>query len=143
VSVDTFGEEALIAESQAQRKRSYVGTDGVLIGSTKQDLREAMNEPCGNGCATTSARDIIAREAAGSTYGCPSEHQKLSIDARIPEHHAVFIRLKDCRALDRNIPLVAYGDTGTGQLRRGTDIRVESGFDEYVLKAASRTVAQR
>ena len=126
---DTFGEEALIAEAKRNATVTML-TDGVLMRLKKQDFRELMNEPLLQWVSNDQARDIIAKGGRWLDVRLPSEHQNLSIDGslNIPLY---FIRLK-LSALDRNIPYVAYCDTGR-RSSAAAYILVERGFDAYVL----------
>ena len=126
---DTFGEEALIAESKRNATVAML-TDGVLMRLNKQDFRELMNEPLLQWVSNDQAREIIAKGGRWLDVRLPSEHQNLSIDGalNIPLY---FIRLK-LSALDRNIPYVVYCDTGR-RSSAAAYILVERGFDAYVL----------
>ena len=126
---DTFGEEALIAESKRNATVTML-TDGVLMRLNKQDFRELMNEPLLQWVSNDQAREIIAKGGRWLDVRLPSEHQNLSIDGslNIPLY---FIRLK-LSALDRNIPYVVYCDTGR-RSSAAAYILVERGFDAYVL----------
>jgi CRP-like cAMP-binding protein len=126
---DTFGEEALIAESKRNATVTML-TDGVLMRLNKQDFRELMNEPLLQWVSNDQAGEIIAKGGRWLDVRLPSEHQNLSIDGalNIPLY---FIRLK-LSALDRNIPYVVYCDTGR-RSSAAAYILVERGFDAYVL----------
>jgi CRP-like cAMP-binding protein len=126
---DTFGEEALIAESKRNATVTML-TDGVLMRLNKQDFRELMNEPLLQWVSNDQAREIIAKGGRWLDVRLPSEHQNLSIDGslNIPLY---FIRLK-LSALDRNVPYVVYCDTGR-RSSAAAYILVERGFDAYVL----------
>ena len=126
---DTFGEEALIAESKRNATVAML-TDGVLMRLNKQDFRELMNEPLLQWVSNEQAREIIAKGGRWLDVRLPSEHQNLSIDGslNIPLY---FIRLK-LSALDRNVPYVVYCDTGR-RSSAAAYILVERGFDAYVL----------
>jgi rhodanese-related sulfurtransferase len=89
-----------------------------------------MNEPLLQWVSNDQAREIIAKGGRWLDVRLPSEHQNLSIDGslNIPLY---FIRLK-LSALDRNIPYVAYCDTGR-RSSAAAYILVERGFDAYVL----------
>ena len=127
---DTFGEEALIAESKRNATVTML-TDGVLMRLNKQDFRELMNEPLLQWVSNDQAREIIAKGGRWLDVRLPSEHQNLSIDGslNIPLY---FIRLK-LSALDRNVPYVVYCDTGR-RSSAAAYILVERGFDAYVLR---------
>jgi CRP-like cAMP-binding protein len=126
---DTFGEEALIAESKRNATVTML-TDGVLMRLNKQDFRELMNEPLLQWVNNDKAREIIAKGGRWLDVRLPSEHQNLSIEGslNIPLY---FIRLK-LSALDRGIPYVVYCDTGR-RSSAAAYILVERGFDAYVL----------
>jgi rhodanese-related sulfurtransferase len=126
---DTFGEEALIAESKRNATVTML-TDGVLMRLNKQDFRELMNEPLLQWVSYDQAREIVAQGGRWLDVRLPSEHQNLAIEGslNIPLY---FIRLK-LSALDRNTPYVVYCDTGR-RSSAAAFILVERGFDAYVL----------
>jgi CRP-like cAMP-binding protein len=126
---DTFGEEALIAESKRNATVTML-TDGVLMRLNKQDFRELMNEPLLQWVTREEAGEIIQRGGRWLDVRLPSEHQNLAIEGslNIPLY---LIRLK-LSTLDSNIPYVLYCDTGR-RSSAAAYLLAERGFDAYVL----------
>jgi CRP-like cAMP-binding protein len=127
---DTFGEEALIAESKRNATVTML-TDGVLMRLNKQDFRELMNEPLLQWVTPERATEIAAGGGRWLDVRLPSEFQNLAVDGalNVPLY---LIRLK-LSTLDRNKPYVVYCDTGR-RSSAAAYILVERGFDAYVLK---------
>ena len=127
---DTFGEEALIAESKRNATVTMT-TDGVLMRLNKQDFRELMNEPLLQWVVPEQARKILERGGRWLDVRLPSEHQNLGIEGalNVPLY---LIRLK-LSTLDRTKPYVVYCDTGR-RSSAAAYILVERGFEAYVLK---------
>src|SRR5437016_4382079 len=126
---DTFGEEALIAESKRNATITMM-TDGVLMRLNKQDFRELMNEPLLQWVSIEQARAIIARGGRWLDVRLPSEHPPLSLEGAVHLQLSL-IRMK-LSTLDRNTPYVAYCDTGR-RSSAAAYILVERGFNAYVL----------
>ena len=126
---DSFGEEALIAEAKRNATVTML-TEGVLMRLNKADFRELMNDPLLQWVTSEEALKIIGRGGRWLDVRLPSEHQNLAIEGslNVPLY---LIRLK-LSTLDRNMPYVAYCDTGR-RSSAAAYILVERGFDAYVL----------
>ncbi|MBS0366598.1 MAG: cyclic nucleotide-binding domain-containing protein [Proteobacteria bacterium] len=127
---DSFGEEALIAESKRNATVSML-TDGVLMRLKKQDFRELMNEPILQWVSTEQARDIVARGGRWLDVRLPSEYQNYAVEGalNVPLY---LIRLK-LSTLDTSTPYVMYCDTGR-RSSAAAYIMAERGFEAYVLR---------
>lgn len=127
---DTFGEDALIAETQRNATVRML-TDGVLMRLGKQHFRELMNEPLLQWVSFEQAREIVAGGGQWLDARLPAEHQGHAIEGslNIPLY---FIRMK-LGLLDRQTPYVVYCDTGRRSSAEAY-ILTRQGFDAYVLK---------
>ncbi|HMK86065.1 MAG TPA: cyclic nucleotide-binding domain-containing protein [Steroidobacteraceae bacterium] len=127
---DSFGEEALIAESK-RNATVTMATDGTLMRLGKSDFQTLLNEPLLQWVTQERAREIIAGGGKWLDVRLPSEFQNFRIEdaVNIPLY---FIRLK-LNALDKKVPYVVCCDTGR-RSSAGAYILSERGFDAYVLK---------
>ncbi len=136
---DTFGEEALIAESTRNATVTML-TDGSLMRLAKDDFQTLMNEPMLQWVDFDKATDIIGGGGKWLDVRLPSEfenfHQPDAIN--IPLY---FIRLK-LKALDTATPYVVCCDTGR-RSSAAAYILSERGFDASVLTGGLNQLAGR
>ena len=127
---DSFGEDALIAETQRNATVKML-TDGVLMRLDKQHFRDLMNEPLLQWVGWERAREIVAHGGQWLDARLPAEHQMLSIEGSI-NIPLYFIRMK-LGQLDPKTPYVVYCDTGRRSSAEA-HILAARGFDAYVLE---------
>lgn len=127
---DTFGEDALIAETQRNATVRML-TDGALMRLAKQHFRELMNEPLLQWVGWERAREIVANGGRWLDTRLPAECQAHSIEGSI-NIPLYFIRMK-LGLLDPKTPYVVYCDSGR-RSSAAAYILIERGFDAYVLE---------
>ncbi len=127
---DTFGEDALIAETQRNATVRML-TDGVLMRLGKRHFRELMNDPLLQWVGWERAREIVARGGRWLDARLPAECQVHAIEGSI-NIPLYFIRMK-LGLLDRRTPYVVYCDTGR-RSSAAAYILIERGFEAYVLE---------
>ena len=127
---DTFGEEALIAESRRNATVTMT-TPGTVMRLGKQDFKTLMNEPMLDWIDYTEARRLVDAGAQWLDVRLPSEfdsyHEPGAIN--IPLY---FIRLK-LRQLDPDVTYIVCCDTGR-RSSAGAFILNERGYSTRVLK---------
>ena len=127
---DTFGEEALIAESR-RNATVTMATAGTVMRLGKQDFKTLMNEPMLDWVDYTEARQAVESGAQWLDVRLPSEfeshHEPGAIN--IPLY---FIRLK-LKQLDPEVTYIVCCDTGR-RSSAGAFILNERGFRTRVLK---------
>ena len=127
---DTFGEDALIAETQRNATVRML-TDGVLMRLGKRHFRELMNDPLLQWVGWERAREIVARGGRWLDARLPAECQVHAIEGSI-NIPLYFIRMK-LGLLDRRTSYVVYCDTGR-RSSAAAYILIERGFEAYVLE---------
>ncbi|MBV8343043.1 MAG: rhodanese-like domain-containing protein [Gammaproteobacteria bacterium] len=90
-----------------------------------------MNEPLLQWVSPEQARGIVARGGCWLDPRLPGERQALGIEGSV--NVPLYVLRTKLAALDRNVPYVAYCDTGR-RASAAAYILVERGFDAYVLK---------
>ena len=127
---DTFGEEALIADTQRNASVTML-TDGMLSRLSKEDFIELLNEPLLDWVSYEEGKKLIAEGATWLDVRLPAEHQQDAIknDAHIP---LIFLRMK-INSLDENKSYITYCDTGR-RSSAAAFLLNERGFTSYVLK---------
>ena len=127
---DTFGEEALIAESRRNATVTMT-TAGTVMRLGKQDFKTLMNEPMLDWVDYAEARQAVESGAQWLDVRLPSEfeshHEPGAIN--IPLY---FIRLK-LKQLDPEVTYIVCCDTGR-RSSAGAFILNERGFRTRVLK---------
>jgi len=127
---DTFGEEALIAESKRNATVKMI-SDGTVMRLSKEDFQSLLNEPILDKVNHDQAEDIVKNGGQWLDVRLPSEfevtHENNAVN--IPLY---FIRLK-LNSLDPDVPYVVYCDTGR-RSSAGAFILSEHGFDAKVLE---------
>jgi CRP-like cAMP-binding protein len=126
---DTFGEEALIAESK-RNATVRMRTDGSLMRLAKDDFQKLLNEPMLDWVDREQADAIIADGGKWLDVRLPSEFEAHHNDGAI-NVPLYFIRLK-LKSLDKSIPYVVCCDTGR-RSSAAAFILNERGFRTYVL----------
>lgn len=127
---DTFGEEALIAETRRNARVTML-SDGTLMRLGKDDFRTLLNEPVLDWVDFKQAQKIVADGGKWLDVRLPSEFERYHVDDAI-NLPLYFIRLK-LKTLDANVPYVVCCDTGR-RSSAGAYILSERGFHAYVLK---------
>ncbi|MEL6870205.1 MAG: cyclic nucleotide-binding domain-containing protein [Pseudomonadota bacterium] len=128
---DTFGEEALIAESKRNATVTML-TDGAVMRLGKDDFRTLLNEPMLDWVDMAQAQKIV--DDGGGVWldvRLPSEYQNFSKPGSI-NMPLYFIRLK-LGTLDPQVPYIVCCDTGR-RSSAGAYIMNERGFKTYVLR---------
>jgi CRP-like cAMP-binding protein len=127
---DTFGEEALIANSKRNATVTMVGP-GTLMRLGKKDFRTLLNEPLLQWVTLPEAQKIIQLGGTWLDVRLPSEfeHDHIQGAVNVPLY---FLRMK-LKTLDRHTRYVVYCDTGR-RSSAAAYILSERGFDAYVLK---------
>ena len=106
---DTFGEEALIADSKRNATVTMI-TDGAVMRLGKDDFRTLLNEPMLDWVDMARAQEIIDQGGVWLDVRLPSEFQNFSKPGSF-NMPLYFIRLK-LGTLDRSTPYVVVCDTG-------------------------------
>ncbi len=127
---DTFGEEALIADTK-RNATITAATDVIVMRLGKEDFHTLLNEPLLEWVDRDAANFIIARGGQWLDVRLPSEFERSHLQGAI-NLPLYFIRLK-LKSLDRNVPYVTYCDTGR-RSSAAAYILAERGFKASVLK---------
>lgn len=106
---DTFGEEALIANTKRNASITML-TDGALMRLSKEDFRTLLNEPMLNWVTFEQANQIVARGGKWLDVRLPSEYENFHLEGAL-NLPLYFIRLK-LKQLDPSIHYVTVCDTG-------------------------------
>jgi CRP-like cAMP-binding protein len=106
---DTFGEEALIADTKRNANITML-TDGVLMRLAKEDFRTLLNEPMLHWVSFEQASEIVAQGGKWLDVRLPSEYENFHLEGAI-NLPLYFIRLK-LKQLDPNVHYVTVCDTG-------------------------------
>jgi CRP-like cAMP-binding protein len=127
---DTFGEEALIADSKRNATVTML-EPGTLMRLGKEDFRTLLNEPLLQSVTLTEAHSIMQRGGVWLDVRLPSEfeHDHIQGAINVPLY---FLRMR-MKTLNRNTQYVVYCDTGR-RSSAAAYILAERGFDAYVLK---------
>ena len=134
---DTFGEEALISESNRNATVTMM-TDGSVMQLGKEDFNTLLNEPMLDWVTYQEAKDIVANGAKWLDVRLPSEYEN-SHEADALNIPLYFIRLK-LNALDADTTYVVCCDTGR-RSSAGAFIMNERGFNTRVLKGGLNQTA--
>ncbi|MEO0575502.1 MAG: cyclic nucleotide-binding domain-containing protein [Pseudomonadota bacterium] len=127
---DTFGEEALIAESKRNATVTMT-SDGAVMRLGKDDFRTLLNEPMLDWVDVAEAEKILDDGGVWLDVRLPSEYQNFNKPGSI-NMPLYFIRLK-LGTLDPQTPYVVCCDTGR-RSSAGAYIMNERGFKTYVLR---------
>ncbi|MEM9173004.1 MAG: cyclic nucleotide-binding domain-containing protein [Pseudomonadota bacterium] len=127
---DTFGEEALIAESK-RNATVTMSSDGSAMRLGKDDFRTLLNEPMLDWVDLAQAEQIVADGGVWLDVRLPSEYQSFHMPDSI-NMPLYFIRLK-LATLDSKTPYVVCCDTGR-RSSAGAYIMNERGFRTFVLQ---------
>ncbi|MEL6215298.1 MAG: cyclic nucleotide-binding domain-containing protein [Pseudomonadota bacterium] len=127
---DTFGEEALIADSK-RNATVTMATDGSVMRLNKDDFRTLLNEPMLEWVDMAEAQQIVDRGGVWLDVRLPSEFQNFSKPGAV-NMPLYFIRLK-LSTLDPATPYVVCCDTGR-RSSAGAYIMNERGFKTFFLK---------
>lgn len=127
---DTFGEEALISESNRNATITMM-TDGSVMRLGKDDFNTLLNEPTLDWVPYDEAKKLVADGAKWLDVRLPSEFEG-SHEADAINIPLYFIRLK-LTALDEGTTYVVCCDTGR-RSSAGAFIMNEKGFTTKVLK---------
>ena len=126
---DTFGEEALISESN-RNATVMMDSDGSLMRLAKDDFQKLLNEPMLDWVDLERAEKIVAGGGKWLDVRLPSEFEAFHNDGAI-NVPLYFIRLK-LKTLDTNVPYVVCCDTSR-RSSAAAFILNERGFQTYVL----------
>ena len=127
---DTFGEEALISESN-RNATITMQSDGSVMRLAKDDFNTLLNEPTLDWVSYEDAKKLVADGAKWLDVRLPSEFES-SHEADAINIPLYFIRLK-LTALDEGTTYVVCCDTGR-RSSAGAFIMNERGFKTKVLK---------
>jgi rhodanese-related sulfurtransferase len=106
---DSFGEEALIAESRRNATVTML-SDGHLMRLNKDDFNSLLNEPLLNWVNYAEAKKIIDEGGLWLDVRLPDEHKSKHIKGSI-NIPLIFLRMK-ANSLDKTKKYVIYCDTG-------------------------------
>lgn len=126
---DTFGEEALIADSKRNATVTMMEA-GTLMRLGKEDFRTLLNEPLQHKVSLEQAQKVVQLGGQWLDVRLPSEfeHDHIRGSVNVPLY---FLRMK-LKTLDRNVRYVVCCDTGR-RSSAAAYILSERGFDAYVL----------
>ncbi len=127
---DTFGEEALIADSK-RNATVAMKSDGVLMRLAKEDFNKLLNEPMLQWVSADEATQILNDGGQWLDVRLPSEYDNFHKDGAI-NMPLYFLRLK-MKTLDKEKKYIVCCDTGR-RSSAAAFILGERGFDAYVLK---------
>jgi CRP-like cAMP-binding protein len=127
---DTFGEEALVADSHRNATVS-MATDGALMRLAKADFQSLLHEPLLQWLGADEAKALTVRGACWLDVRLPSESENAPLPGavNIPLY---FLRMK-LRQLDRAVPYILFCESGK-RSSAGAYLLAERGFDAYVLR---------
>lgn len=127
---DTFGEEALIADTKRNANVTML-TDGALMRLGKEDFKQLLNEPLLEYVDQYEAANLIAKGAKWLDVRLPSEFEVHHLDdaINIPLY---FLRIK-LKTLDTKTHYIVYCDTGR-RSAAAAYIMAERGFHASVLR---------
>ncbi|MGA9854204.1 MAG: cyclic nucleotide-binding domain-containing protein [Gammaproteobacteria bacterium] len=126
----SFGEEALLAESQRNATVSML-TDGALVRLAKEDFKALLIEPQQQQVELEEAREIVATGGQWLDVRLPSEFENQHLEGAL-NFPLYFIRMK-LDNLDPKRKYVVCCDTGR-RSSAGAFILSERGFDAFLLK---------
>jgi CRP-like cAMP-binding protein len=106
---DTFGEEALIADTKRNATITML-TDGALMRLAKDDFRTLLNEPLLHWVTYEQAQQIVERGGKWLDVRLPSEFESFHLEGAL-NLPLYFIRLK-LKSLDPTLHYVTVCDTG-------------------------------
>jgi CRP-like cAMP-binding protein len=126
----SFGEEALLAESQRNATVSML-TDGAVARLAKEDFKALLIEPQQQRVGLDEAMQIVAAGGQWLDVRLPSEFENQHPEGAL-NFPLYFIRMK-FDSLDPKRKYVVYCDTGR-RSSAAAFILSEHGFDVYLLK---------
>lgn len=127
---DSFGEEALLAESKRNATVTML-SKGTLMRLSKKDFISLLNEPLLNRINYKTAAEKMISGAIWLDVRLPNEYDQGHIESSV-NIPLIFLRLK-LKQLDSNKIYILYCDTGR-RSSAASYILSEKGFETYILK---------
>jgi len=127
---DSFGEEALIADSKRNATITML-TDGHLMRLNKEDFNSLLNEPLLNWVDYDEGKKLVDDGAVWFDVRLPTEHKAKHIKGSI-NIPLIFLRMK-ANSLDAQKKYVIYCDTGR-RSSAASFLLNEKDIETYVLR---------
>ena len=127
---DSFGEEALIADSKRNATITML-TDGHLMRLNKEDFNSLLNEPLLNWVDYNEGKKLVDDGAVWFDVRLPTEHKAKHIKGSI-NIPLIFLRMK-ANSLDAQKKYVIYCDTGR-RSSAASFLLNEKDIETYVLR---------